>query len=987
MTCLADDTIVDLIERRLEGEARARAEEHIDTCETCRALVASTVKSLFASHADRVPTGPPSALRTGSTVGRYVLLEAIGAGSMGVVYSAFDPDLHREVAVKLVRADAGAVERKARVLREARAMAKLSHPNVIAVYEVGDVGDDVFIGMELVRGKTLRAWLSDGLRANKAVVAAFQQAGRGLAAAHAAGIIHRDFKPDNVLVGDDGRVRVTDFGLARNGKAPASCVAAREAVGISTESFTGLVVGTPAYMAPEVRAGEPATVQSDIFSFCCALYEALFGERPFKGRTTSELHLAAKRDSLAAITRVAGRRGLPRHIRKALSWGLHTDPSRRPDSFAELLPLLDNNPVAARVAGVVAAIVLLAAALVAASRKPAAPVCSDGLAGFEGVWDEDEKLTIERAFSAAGVPYARDSWKGAERALDGYVASWAAMHRDACAATRVRHEQSDELFDLRMQCLADRRLAVRSLTSLLSQPDAKTIENATQAVQSLDPLSLCADPGRLRSRSRPPSDPEALRRVDHAKAQLAEIRALRDAGEYSPALDKARELSTSSELALFAPLRGQVLFLLGDLQGLTTAYKEATHTLADAICAADAAGDDEVAVRAMSRTAVLEGFRLDHYAEADLWNRLAQARLERLGNSPELAATVALGRGITLHSEKRWSDALVEFRRAIELGTSVLGAEHPIVISATGRVAAVLSAQGHPAEALPLQRQVLALREKTSGPNHPTLINLLWVESETETHLGLYDDALRTAQRAVQIATLTVGPQHDDTGAALVTLGAALDARGDAQEALAAFEQAERVLQSTLGDRHDFTVAAHVYAVNALIELGRTKEAEREIAAALSIYQETLDPSDPYIASTLDSQGNVFAAEGRLEAALSCHRRAVGIYEKAIGADTPELADPLLHLGEDLLARGSTGEALPILKRALGLAIDPLDEADARFALARAMWAQGEDRAGARALAEEAEHTSAERPKALQGLAGRAHTWLDSHPLGPNAAR
>src|SRR3984957_11844088 len=242
--CLADQTIVDLVEHRIDDEARALVETHIEGCDACRTLLAATVLSLSSSTPERSTS---AARQRGACVGRYVLMEVIGTGSMGVVYSAFDPELHREVALKLVRTQEEPEERNARVLREARAMARLSHPNVITVYDVGPFQDEIFVAMELVRGSTLRAWLTQTPRDSRSILTMYLQAGRGLAAAHEVGIVHRDFKPDNVLGGNDGRVRVTDFGLARS-----------QGAALSTEPMSGdnapqvsAVVGTPAYMAPE----------------------------------------------------------------------------------------------------------------------------------------------------------------------------------------------------------------------------------------------------------------------------------------------------------------------------------------------------------------------------------------------------------------------------------------------------------------------------------------------------------------------------------------------------------------------------------------------------------------------------------------------------------------------------------------------------------------------------------------------------------------
>ena len=249
----------------------------------------------------------------GRRIGRYELRERLGAGAMGVVWRARDPELGRDVAVKeLARPSATLTTR---LVREARAMAKLNDVHVVSVYDVGVSDGATYIAMELVAGKTLRAWQAGGRRAIAEIVRAYVAAGRGLAAAHAAGIVHRDFKPDNVLVGDDGRVRVTDFGLAGGGFDEGPTGRAELDV-----SGAAAVIGTPAYMAPEQFAGGHVDARTDQFSFCVALYEALYGERPFDGKTLALLRRSVCEGRVRAApehTRVS--RGLRAILRRGMS--------------------------------------------------------------------------------------------------------------------------------------------------------------------------------------------------------------------------------------------------------------------------------------------------------------------------------------------------------------------------------------------------------------------------------------------------------------------------------------------------------------------------------------------------------------------------------------------------------------------------------------------------------------------------------------------
>jgi serine/threonine protein kinase len=286
-------------------------------------------------------------LPPGARVGRYVVRRLIGRGAMGAVYEASDPDLDRRVAVKLLRANAlsdpARQRTRARLLREAQAMARLSHPDVITVYDVGAFGNELFVAMEYVEGETLRHWRDARPRSPAEIMTVYERAGRGLAAAHEAGLVHRDFKPDNVLIGRDGRVRVTDFGLARSvddqeAASQGEGIASSDAIVLTTTlTRTGTLVGTPAYMASEQLRGGAADARSDVFSFCVALYESLYCERPFAGSTVVALRAAIEQGAVRAAPVLAG---VPAAIRHVLLRGLRAAPDERWTTMQALLDAL-----------------------------------------------------------------------------------------------------------------------------------------------------------------------------------------------------------------------------------------------------------------------------------------------------------------------------------------------------------------------------------------------------------------------------------------------------------------------------------------------------------------------------------------------------------------------------------------------------------------------------------------------------------------------
>jgi serine/threonine protein kinase len=334
MPCLSEETLSEFARGRLPPDQMPEAERHLVGCATCRRVLAETARS-------QTPEPPgdswdPPTLPDVQLIGRYTLGQQIGAGGMGVVFVGNDPQLKRQVALKLVRAEVDA----AWLLREAQAMAQLSHPNVVTVYDAGAYEGGVFIAMELVDGVTLRAWLDRRPKPGRRdILRVFADAGRGLEAAHARGIVHRDFKPDNVLIGHDGRVRVTDFGLARSeGVVPTRPGLAALRTPDETRTQSALAVGTPGYMAPEQFMGRPVDPRTDQFAFCVTLHEALYGERPFAATSNEALRDAIL---MGRLKTPPGLEGVDAALFTLLRRGLSKSPAERFVSMNALLAAIE----------------------------------------------------------------------------------------------------------------------------------------------------------------------------------------------------------------------------------------------------------------------------------------------------------------------------------------------------------------------------------------------------------------------------------------------------------------------------------------------------------------------------------------------------------------------------------------------------------------------------------------------------------------------
>ncbi|WP_147470040.1 serine/threonine-protein kinase [Corallococcus sp. AB049A] len=1041
--CPDENELLDGARARLSAEAQARLESHLDGCAACCAVLAGLDGGRSLSLRDpprEAPPEPEEMPRPGARVGRYVLLRRVGEGGMGAVFAAHDPDLDRQVALKLLKPGVVAdAEARGRLMREAQAQARLSHPNVVTVHDVGLDGDTVFLAMELLRGGTLRRWLAEAPRTWREVLTRFVQAGRGLAAAHAVGLVHRDFKPDNVLLGEDDQVRVADFGLARAGPvqpgaldAPAASVPVREPPLLAGATPTGATLGTPAYMSPEQWRGQHADARSDQFSFCVALYEALFGQRPFAGDTALERARAVFEGRVLPPPRDSR---VPVEVRQAVLRGLASNPALRHPSLDALLARLEPAPRASRwrlASSALALGVVISAAtgLVVMRGGGEQRVCTGFESRLAGTWDAARRARLEQRFrpGTPGVPEA--TLASTVRALDAYAQALVAQEQRSCEDTRVRQTQSERLMDLRAACLDGRRQALHVLVDLLEGGEREALLRAPEAARRLPSLAACADRAVLARVDPLPEAPETRAKLASLVRELDGLRAQGAAGFHARALPRLEEVVGALRELGHRPTLARALLLLGELRGTDGGFTAAREVLEEAVRVAEAGHDDETAAHAWNRLLYTEGEGLGLVKEAQRTARMAEAALARLG--PEGSAEVAselhryrsalsyrqgefaraladaeqalallehaegaqdealaeslTGMGRALNSLGRYAEAERHYARALTLVDAVYGQDHPLRAVYLNNLATALRLQGRVAEAVERYREALVLGERHYGADHPTTCVMRTNLGDALARQGRLEEALTHYERAR--ASLGGGGDGERLrlAAVLLSLGNARSDLGQLPEAEAVYREALALQLAQLGPRHPDVALSRNNLGSVALDAGRLREAREHFEAARELWEAALGPEHPKVASALYNLGNVALRMGRVRPAIAYLRRALAVREAALGAEHPRVVPTLGLLGEALWDAGQPREARELLERAVALStrveVSPPDHARARFALARVLWPTRAEQPRALALAREALEAYSRSSPINAPRVREVRAWLSAH--GPS---
>jgi len=844
---------------------------HLTECPACAGRAATAAKEAADLAA---PDLEPSLekLARGALVGRYIVLQEVGEGGMGVVYAAFDPELDRKVALKLLSPSRALGKTRtdghARLLREAQAMARVSHPNVVPVYDVGTFQERIFLAMEYVEGVTLRKWLKTDPPWRK-VVESFVAAGRGLAAAHKAGLTHRDFKPDNVLVSSDGRILVADFGLARLAEDPRQLETQDALLDSGSNlvdnhlTYSGQMIGTPNYMAPEQHLGLTADARADQFSFCASLYYALYGQRPFEPKQLAQAASSSRSGSgrmrtlsfqatspetqvpvRGVIRPPPSRPFIPRFIKRTMMRGLSLEPEDRFSSMEELLSRLSGPPPSVRRAwGVAGAVALLAgvaltvrAALIARSQ-----VCAGAERRLSGVWDAEIHSRAQAAFRQSGKPFAEATWRAAGAALDTYAQRWALMHREACEATRLRGEQTERTLEQRMGCL-DRRLRnIEALSRLWQTADAKAVERAVESVSALPALQSCENLGELSHRDPPPEGPAARAEYERISQEVAEARALHVAGRFKEAREVEDAAVADGRKLGHRPLLAEALERLASTQGAASDAREGARNLREAYYLAEAGGDDELRAEIASYLTFVVGYIGGDPKEGHQWALQSQAILDRMGGNAALQADLWLNLTGVYAREANFAAAKDLNERGLALVTQALNGDPLRRLRFLSNLGSAYLSLGEPKKAEAVLEEGLALSEKVRGPGHPEAAAQLDNLAEAYSVQHRYDEALAIAQRALALIETNLGPVNARAANLRHTLASVLQRQGKYTEALAEHRTAFTVYMQTLGPDHpDLAYVLGGMGVCQL-ELGHPKEAVELLEKALALKNE--DPS------------------------------------------------------------------------------------------------------------------------------------------------
>jgi tetratricopeptide (TPR) repeat protein len=816
-----------------------------------------------------------------------------------VVFLAQDPDLARPVAIKLLRIQGE--HGRTRLRREAQAVAKIQHPNVIAVHEVGTHEDRVYLVMEYVDGGTLRDWVQAETRSWEEVLEVYRQAARGLMAAHRAGLVHRDFKPDNVLIGRDGRVRVTDFGIVGVSGAPEPT---REDIEAAVDDVaarltrTGAILGTPAYMPPEQYDAESADARSDQFAFCVSLYEALFGERPHEGDTVGSLLQSMQSGEVRALRET----DVPPRIVDAIMKGLRPAPGERHASMAEMLAAITPETKAARWPWLVAAAGVVGVgavtyALGGGGQTTTQPVfdCGDARAEFAASWNDERRGALEAAFAAHGKATSAAFGRVAE-ALDARERQWLAGVDAACEARRSGAD-GQAVYDLRRACLDDARRATDVFVGLLSEGKRELIDGALSSVSLLRRVERCADVDVLKSAIWPTeAQQEALAPVER---DLATARLMLLAGRHHETVALGKDLEVRARAVGFDATHAAVLETLARAEMQAGLLEDAEAHAREATILAAKARDTSIETRAAGTLMFVVGPGLGRGDEA-LGMLPAGASAAARTHDPRARSYLKAAEGTVRGQNGDYEGAEKAVDEVIEI---LEGLDRPppdeLAAAYTNR-AGLAVRRGDVDAGRADQRHALRIAEEGLGTQHPLYGAYALSLGINLAQAGDHEEAIEWNTAALESWEAALGPNHTSCALAVAYVGIAQLALGRIDEAGASFEDGLRRLDASEQDDPVNRLSLLDNAGQVSFRKGDFAGAESRYAAAREVVRGLGGSTDPRIARYERSIASMRQARGDDEGALKAYRTAKALLVDVYGPKHQQVAANAVFVGATL---------------------------------------------------------------------------------------
>jgi len=871
MNCPSEDRLQAFVDGHLSPAEINLISPHLDECPSCRAVIVGAL--------------PVREGAKGDLLGRYLLRRPIGSGGMGVVYEAFDPELNRSVALKLLHAELGGAQSlQARLIQEAQSLAKLSHPHVVSVYDIGRADDRVFIVMDLVDGDSVRGWLRTAHTLDE-ILDVFAQAAEGLVAAHSVDLVHRDFKPENVLIARDGRVMVSDFGLAFSG----------------TQRPEAISEGSPRYMAPEQQSGAQVDARSDQFSFCVSLGEALGPARS------------------------------PRWLMKVVERGQHIDPARRYPSMRALLDALLRGrrlQRRKRVAVIASGALAVGLALLAWEAKRRFDIrqeCAANASRIDAEWNSKASSTLESAFNATSSPLSNGAWRLTSSGLERYVNEWRDTSTRVCEANLLVGQRSEAA----ASCLDDRLQLVHSVISGMHHIDAPMLERVPAILQTLTPVALCED---ARALAQTPPLPEAARRneVQRAQAVIADAAVAVNAGRYAAGLVLAQRAVEAARETRYLPVLAQTQLWAGIAHGRLGSFPEARAALEEAASAASASHAEPIAVRAWVQLMHFVGFDGKRLEEGLRYNDYAHAALTTMYAAAELEAERLSWLSALLVEQKQFARAHQASEEQLAVVETRLGTEHHLYAAALDGLAGVLAGQGRNRDALPVQGQACAVLERKLGSPHPQLALCLSNLAAVHANLGAHEESLALKTRALEMFDVLPGHPghvamtHRNLARSLLELGRLDEAKRHIE------------LAAALGK----SVSDSLAVLRLQGDLARLKGDQ---PTALTAYRAAVTQSAQLSPASrvepLLALGSACLTMGLIGEAKQNAGEAGELALAVYGEDSFRLAEPMRLRAEVLLAEKNPTEAVALAQRAVGLLeqaqVDPSLTARAQATLAK----------------------------------------------------